>query len=113
MDIKKSNAAVTTITRDVQKFETKTGNIYKSIAVISKRANQISSEIKEELDTKLEEFSSKTDTLEEVYENAEQIEISKLYERLPKPSSIATQEFIDGKIYFRDPDEKLEDTESK
>ncbi|NNM95023.1 MAG: DNA-directed RNA polymerase subunit omega [Bacteroidia bacterium] len=105
MDVKKSNAPVTTITRDIRKLEDATGNIYKTIAIISKRANQISSEIKEELDSKLEEFSSKTDTLEEVYENAEQIEISRMYERLPKPASIATQEFIENKIYYRDSSE--------
>ncbi|HTB07751.1 MAG TPA: DNA-directed RNA polymerase subunit omega [Bacteroidia bacterium] len=110
MDFKKSNAPATTITRDVRKLETDTGNIYKTIAIIGKRANQISSEMKEELDGKLEEFSSKTDTLEEVYENVEQIEISKMYERLPKPASIAAQEFIDGKVYYRSAEEKKEET---
>ena len=101
MDFKKSNAPASTITRDVRKLEAQTGNIYETISVIGKRANQISAEMKEELDGKLEEFSSKTDTLEEVYENVEQIEISKMYERLPKPASIAVQEFIDGKVYYR------------
>ena len=109
MDFKKSNAPATTITRDVRKLETDTGNIYKTIAIIGKRANQISAEMKEELDGKLEEFSSKTDTLEEVYENVEQIEISKMYERLPKPASIAAQEFIDGKVYYRMAEEKKEE----
>ncbi len=107
MDVKKNNAPATTITRDVRKLEEATGNVYKSIAIISKRANQISSEIKEELDAKLEEFSTKTDTLEEVYENAEQIEISRMYERLPKAANIATQEFIDNKIYYRDSNEQV------
>jgi archaellum component FlaC len=105
MDFKKSNAPATTITRDVRKLEDATGNIYKTIAIISKRANQVSSEMKEELDGKLEEFSTKTDTLEEVYENAEQIEISKMYERLPKAASIAAQEFIENKVYYRDSNE--------
>ena len=110
MDFKKSTAPATTITRDVRKLESQTGNIYETISIIGKRANQISAEMKEELDGKLEEFSSKTDTLEEVYENVEQIEISKMYERLPKPASIATQEFIDGKVYYRVSDEKKEET---
>jgi DNA-directed RNA polymerase subunit K/omega len=101
MDSKKTNAPASTITRDVRKFETATGNIYESIAIISRRANQVSSEIKEELDSKLGEFASKVDTLEEVYENQEQIEISKMYERMPKASSVATQEYLDGKVYFR------------
>jgi len=109
MDFKKSTAPASTITRDVRKLESATGNIYETITIIGKRANQISAEMKEELDGKLEEFSSKTDTLEEVYENVEQIEISKMYERLPKPASIATQEFIDGKVYYR----KAEDTQEK
>ena len=82
---------------------TETGNIYESIAVIGKRANQISAEIKQELSKKLQEFASSTDNLDEVFENREQIEISRYYEKLPKPSLIATQEFIDGKIYFRTP----------
>lgn len=109
MDFKKSNAPASTVTRDVRKLEAATGNVYETIAIISKRANQISSEMKEELDGKLEEFSSKTDTLEEVYENVEQIEISKMYERLPKPASIAAQEFVDGKIYYRMAEEKKEE----
>ncbi|HXP51321.1 MAG TPA: DNA-directed RNA polymerase subunit omega [Bacteroidia bacterium] len=109
MDFKKSTAPASTITRDVRKLESATGNIYETISIIGKRANQISAEMKEELDGKLEEFSSKTDTLEEVYENVEQIEISKMYERLPKPASIATQEFIDGKVYYRMAEEKKEE----
>lgn len=112
MDFKKSNAPATTVTRDVRKLESETGNVYETIAIISKRANQISSEMKEELDSKLEEFSSKTDTLEEVYENVEQIEISKMYERLPKPASIAAQEFVDGKIYYRKAEEKKEEPQA-
>jgi len=97
------NAATTTITRDLLKFEKGTGNIYESLVVIGKRANHISAELKEELQTKLSEFASSTDNLEEVFENREQIEISKFYERLPKPTLIALQEFLDGKIYHRNP----------
>lgn len=97
------NAATTTVTRDLVKYEKGTQNIYESLVVISKRANHIASEMKEELQGKLSEFSSSTDNLEEVFENREQIEISKFYERLPKPTLIALQEYIDGKIYHRNP----------
>ena len=103
MDFKKTNADQSIVTRDVRKFDAQTGNIYEAVAVISKRANQISSEIKEELSNKLQEFSNHTDNLEEVFENREQIEISKHYEKLPKPSLIAVQEFLDEKVYFRNP----------
>ena len=97
------NAAITTVTRDLLKFEKGTSNIYESLVVISKRANHISSELKDELQTKLSEFTSSTDNLEEVFENREQIEISKFYEKLPKSTLIALQEFLDGKIYHRNP----------
>jgi DNA-directed RNA polymerase subunit K/omega len=103
MDFKKTNAEQSIVTRDVRRFDSITGNIYEAVAIISKRANQISSEIKEELSNKLQEFSSHTDNLEEVFENREQIEISKHYEKLPKPALIAVQEFIDDKVYFRNP----------
>jgi len=103
MDFKKTNAEQSIVTRDVRRFDGITGNIYEAVAIISKRANQISSEIKEELSNKLQEFSSHTDNLEEVFENREQIEISKHYEKLPKPALIAVQEFIDDKVYFRNP----------
>jgi DNA-directed RNA polymerase subunit K/omega len=93
------------ITRDVEKLEETTGNIYQSVMIIAKRSNQISVEIKEELSKKLEEFSSYTESLEEVFENREQIEISKYYERLPKAVSIALQEFIDDKISYRIPEQ--------
>lgn len=96
-------AATTTVTRDLINFEERTGNIYESLVIIAKRGNHISSEIKEELNIKLSEFTSTTDNLEEIFENREQIEISKFYERLPKPTLIAIQEFIDHKIYFRNP----------
>lgn len=103
VDFKKSNAEVTTVTRDLRKLDPETGNIYESVAIISKRANQISAELKEELTGKLNEFASHTDNLEEVFENREQIEISKFYERLPKPVNIAIQEFTEGRVYHRNP----------
>jgi DNA-directed RNA polymerase subunit K/omega len=106
MNFKNSNAARTTVTRNVNELETNTGNIYESIVIMSKRANQISSELKEELSTKLEEFATTQDNLEEVFENREQIEISKFYERLPKPHSMAVQEMLEDQIYFR----RLEET---
>jgi DNA-directed RNA polymerase subunit K/omega len=93
----------TTVTRDLVNFEEKTSNIYESIVVLAKRANHISAEMKEELNDKLSEFASITDNLEEVFENREQIEISKHYEKLPKASLVAIQEFLDGKIYYRNP----------
>ena len=80
-----------------------TGNIYESVAIIAKRANQISVQIKEDLSKKLAEFASYNDSLEEVFENREQIEISRYYEKLPKPTLLATQEFVDGQVYWRDP----------
>ena len=106
MNFKKTNAPLTTITRDQIDLDAETGNVYESIATISKRANQISAEIKSELSTKLEEFASYTDNLEEIFENREQIEISKYYERLPKPSLIAIQEFLEKKIYYRKPEKE-------
>lgn len=93
----------TTVTRDLVNFQEKTGNIYETIVVLSKRANHISAEMKEELNEKLAEFASITDNLEEVFENREQIEISKHYERLPKATLVAVQEFLDDKIYHRNP----------
>ena len=103
MDYKKTNAPTNTVTRDMADFRDKTGNVYESIAIMGKRANQISVEIKEELKKKLDEFSSSSDNLEEVFENREQIEISRYYERLPKPALIATQEFLEDKVYYRNP----------
>jgi DNA-directed RNA polymerase subunit K/omega len=97
------NVPSTTIPRDLTKLEDKTGNVYESISVIAKRANQISAQLKEELTSKLNEFASDSDTLEEVFENREQIEISAFYERLPKPVMIATEEFLNDKVYFRNP----------
>jgi predicted transcriptional regulator len=107
MDYKKSNAPVSTITRDLREIEKETGNIYESIVAISRRSNQISVEIKEELSRKLEEFASFTDNLEEVFENREQIEISKYYERLPKSTAIAIDEFVEGNVYHRIPEDDV------
>jgi DNA-directed RNA polymerase subunit K/omega len=104
MDYKKSNAPLTTVTRNLDDLDRNTENVYQTVAILGKRANQISVELKQELNTKLEEFASFTDNLEEVFENREQIEISKFYERLPKPTLIATQEFLEGKVYFRAPE---------
>ncbi|NOY38232.1 MAG: DNA-directed RNA polymerase subunit omega [Chlorobi bacterium] len=101
MDYKKSEAPVTTVTQNVSELDKLTGNIYKTVVIVSRRANQIAVDIKEELSKKLEEFAYYTDNLEEVFENREQIEISKFYERLPKPTAIALEEFKQGKIYFR------------
>ena len=100
-DFKKSKAPSTTVTRDLNMLEAKTGNIYEAVIICSKRANQISVEIKEELNRKLEEFANYTDNLEEVFENREQIEISKFYERLPKHTLIALEEFENDQIYVR------------
>ncbi|MEQ9288942.1 MAG: DNA-directed RNA polymerase subunit omega [Cyclobacteriaceae bacterium] len=89
-------------TRDIDSFSKTTGNIYKSIAIVSKRSRQISSNIKEELSGKLAEFASTVDNLEEIFENREQIEISKFYERMPKPTAVAIEEFLENKVLFRD-----------
>lgn len=103
MDYKKIKAASTTIPRDLREVEAITGNVYESITVMAKRANQINAELKEELNTKLQEFASYTDNLEEVFENREQIEISRYYERLSKPTLIAYEEFVEDQIYYRNP----------
>ena len=95
--------ANSTVTRDLRDLDVKTGNIYESLVIMSKRANQISNNVKEELHQKLSEFASSNDNLEEVFENREQIEISKYYEKLPKPSLVAVQEFLEDKIYYRNP----------
>ena len=88
-------------TRDIMDLKSKTGNLYESISIIGKRANQINISVKEELHNKLEEFASHTDSLEEIHENKEQIEISRAYERMPNPAILATQEFLEGKVYHR------------
>ena len=98
----------TTVTRDLRELDASTENIYESIVVIGKRANQIAVDVKEELNQKLSEFASTNDNLEEVFENREQIEISKYYERMPKPSLVALDEFLNDKIYFRNPAKEQE-----
>lgn len=104
---KTNSAAKTTITRNASDLYNKvSGNLFEAVVLLSKRSNQISREMKEELNQKLEEFGSHQDNLEEVFENREQIEISRHYERLPKPHSIAIQELVEDKIYFRYPEEE-------
>lgn len=103
MDYRKSNAPTNTVTRDMMALSTDTGNVYETVRIISKRANQIAVEMKKDLDQKLQEFASYNDSLEEVFENREQIEISRYYEKLPKPSLIAVQEYDEGKLYYRNP----------
>ncbi len=111
MDYKKSNAPLNTVTRDLIEMSEQTGNIYETVCVIAKRANQISVEMKHDLEKKLQEFASMNDNLEEISENREQIEISRYYEKLPKPTLIAEQEYEDGKIYFRNPSKEKENIE--
>ncbi|PIQ19712.1 MAG: DNA-directed RNA polymerase subunit omega [Cytophagales bacterium CG18_big_fil_WC_8_21_14_2_50_42_9] len=101
-----ANVPASIVTRNVADFAKETGNVYESISIISKRANQISVKIKEELNSKLAEFATTVDNLEEVFENREQIEISKYYERMPKPTNLAVEEFLEGKVMFRRPDEE-------
>jgi DNA-directed RNA polymerase subunit K/omega len=103
MEIKK-NVPTNTITRKLSDIEEPTGNVYESVVAIAKRANQISTSLKQELNRKLADFSSTTDSLEETFENREQIEISRHYERMPKPTLIATEEFLDGELYIRKPE---------
>lgn len=109
MDFKKTNAPISTVTRNLNDLSQETGNIYESVVIIGKRANQIAAAMKDEISKKLQEFSTSNDNLEEVFENDEQIQISRYYERLPKPSLIATQEFIEGKVYFRNPAKQTND----
>ncbi len=113
MDLKKMDASETTVTRDNGEIDAATGNIYESIGIISKRAKQISVQLKRELDEKLMEFSSNVDNLEEIFENREQIEISKYYERLPKPLAYALEEYMTGNTYHRKPGEEIEETSTK
>ncbi len=102
MDYKKTNAPLNTVTRDMISLAEQTGNVYETVCIIGKRSNQIAVELKKELERKLQEFAS-SDNLEEVSENREQIEISRFYEKLPKPTLIATQEYIEHKLYFSNP----------
>ena len=109
MDYKKTNAPTNTITRDIIALSSDTGNVYETLRIIGKRANQISVEMKNDLEKKLQEFASYNDNLEEVFENREQIEISRYYEKLPKPTLIATQEYLEGKIYYKNPTKEKEE----
>ncbi|MCK7590837.1 DNA-directed RNA polymerase subunit omega [Subsaxibacter sp. CAU 1640] len=101
MDLKKTNAPVTSVTYDRNEIDAPTGNIYEAISVISRRAEQINTDIRRELVDKLEEFATFNDSLEEIFENKEQIEVSKFYEKLPKPHALAVQEWLNDKIYYR------------
>lgn len=103
MDYKKTNAPLNTTTRDLVKMAEPTGNIYETVCIIAKRSNQIAGEMKHDLEKKLQEFASLNNNLEEISENREQIEISRYYEKLPKPTLIATQEYLEDKIFWRNP----------
>ena len=109
MDYKKTNAPTNTVTRDIIALSNDTGNVYETLRIIGKRANQISVEMKNDLEKKLQEFASYNDNLEEVFENREQIEISRFYEKLPKPTLIATQEYLEGKVYYKNPTKEKEE----
>ncbi|MDB4534373.1 DNA-directed RNA polymerase subunit omega [Vicingaceae bacterium] len=109
MNFKNTNAESSTVTRNMDEIEEVTGNIYESCVVVSKRSDQIAVDLKEELIGKLNEFASTTDNLEEVFENREQIEISRFYERLPKTNAMALKEFLDDKVYFRQPSDNTEE----
>jgi DNA-directed RNA polymerase subunit K/omega len=104
MDYKDTKAALSTITYNKEELQEPTQNIYAAISIIAKRANQINEDLKKELVDKLEEFATYNDSLEEVFENKEQIEVSKFYERLPKPTAIAVDEWLNDKVYFRTPE---------
>ncbi|WP_211342471.1 DNA-directed RNA polymerase subunit omega [Hyunsoonleella aestuarii] len=105
MDLKKTTAPVNTVTYDRNQVDELTDNIYESISIISRRAEQINTDIKKELIDKLEEFATYNDSLEEIFENKEQIEVSKFYEKLPKPHALAVQEWLTDKIYYRNTEE--------
>ncbi|MBD1261240.1 DNA-directed RNA polymerase subunit omega [Maribacter polysiphoniae] len=107
-DLKNSKAPVSTVTINKNEFDEKTNNIYEAISITAKRAVQINSEIKKELLEKLEEFATYSDSLEEVFENKEQIEVSKFYEKLPKPHAMAVEEWLMDKIYYRNTDKDTE-----
>lgn len=104
MDYKETKAAVSTVTYDKKEIEAQTENIYEAISIIAKRATQINNDLKTELVDKLEEFATYNDSLEEVFENKEQIEVSKFYERLPKPTALAVEEWLNDKVYHRTPE---------
>ena len=104
MDYKDTEAAISTVTYNKDLIEAPTENIYEAISIIAKRANQINADLKKELVDKLDEFATYNDSLEEVFENKEQIEVSKFYERLPKPTAIAVEEWLNDKVYHRTPE---------
>ena len=110
MDYKKTGASQDCVTRNIQNFDRLTGNVYKTIVVLSKRANQISVTLKDELQDKISEYSQsvRPDNMDDIFENREQVEIAKYYETVPKPTLLATQELLTDKIYFRDPANELE-----
>ena len=108
MDYKKVKAPTNTITRDMNSLSEPVGNIYETVRIIGKRSNQIAVEMKNDLSKKLQEFASYNDNLEEVFENREQIEISRYYEKLPKATLIAAQEYEEGKVYYRNPSKEKE-----
>lgn len=109
MDLKKTDAPVSTETYDRNIIDASTDNIYEAISVIAKRAEQINTDIRRELVDKLEEFATYNDSLEEIFENKEQIEVSKFYEKLPKPHALAVQEWLDDKIYYRNTDDDIKE----
>ena len=109
IDLKKTTAPVNTVTYDRNQIDEPTENIYEAISIISRRAEQINSEIKKELIDKLEEFATYNDSLEEIFENKEQIEVSKFYEKLPKPHALAVQEWLTDKIYFRNTEDDTQE----
>ena len=104
-DYKKYKTTTLAITRDIDKFDEQTGNVYESVVIISKRSNQIAVEMREELTEKMKEFAIGRDTMEEILENREQIDLAKHYEQMPKPTLLAVQEYLDKQIYFRKPEE--------
>ena len=109
MDLKKTNAPITSITYDRNEIDEPTGNIYEAISIIARRAEQINTDIRRELVDKLEEFATFNDSLEEIFENKEQIEVSKFYEKLPKPHSLAVQEWLSDKIYYRNTEDDVQE----
>lgn len=111
MNFKNTNAEGSTVTRNMDEIEEVTGNVYESCVIVSRRSDQLSVDLKEELVNKLNEFASHTDNLEEIFENREQIEISRFYERLPKTNAIALKEFLEDKVYYRRPSESEETNE--
>jgi len=113
MDYKGLKAQKDTVTRDLRQLEEGTGNIFETIAILGKRANQIGTDIKEEINTRMEEFEQPGDSLEEVYENREQIELSKQFESMPKPVAYAVQEYLEGKVYHRNPSKEAAGEEAE